>query len=306
MAVISNSAKISVVFVSAILDMLYYSDVITLPLNLLETSLLIFALFEMTAMFFGTMREVEAATEAEQQSRMEVETLRRVNKLKEEFIGNLSHELQMPLTVVSGFAQLTDEMLLDDPPDFPKLHDNMRRVIEEADRMESQVVQLLDIAAIDSGKFFMRREPVDVEYLIRRVETGYFPVMNDGSNRLRVSIRPKLPNLTGDGERLLQVLINLVSNAVRHTKGGMITIEAFAENGALTVRVTDTGTGIAPELLPQLFERFPERRSAGGTGLGLYICGEIIRAHGGEIYAEGGRAGGAAVAFTIPLRVEEA
>lgn len=237
------------------------------------------------------------------------EALTRVQGLadmKEEFLHNLSHELQMPITVVSGFAQLTGRMMEDAEIDRAAVRDNMRRVDSEAGRMERLVVQLLDAAAIENGSFTLNRRLMDMAELLDTVARVHFPVMDNHGNTVTVNVPPGLPRIFGDQERLLQVLLNLVSNAVKHTEGGSVALTARAEENSVAVTVRDTGEGIAPELLPNLFQRYPRNRAAGGNGLGLYICAQIVEAHGGKITVESKAGKGTAVRFSIPAMEQEA
>ncbi|WP_343210265.1 HAMP domain-containing sensor histidine kinase [Anaerolentibacter hominis] len=225
--------------------------------------------------------------------------------MKEAFLHNLSHELQMPITVVSGFAQLTGRMMDDEIVDRAVVRDNMRRVDSEAGRMERLVVQLLDAAAIENGSFVLDRRAVDIAELLDTVASVHFPLMDNNGNTVTIDVPDSLPALYGDRERLLQVLLNLVSNAVRHTKNGSIILTAGKEENIVAVTVRDSGEGIAPELLVNLFERYPENRSAGGNGLGLYICAQIVRAHGGQITVESRVGDGTSVRFTVPVMTDE-
>lgn len=235
-----------------------------------------------------------------------LDRVRELADLKEEFLHNLSHELQMPITVVSGFAQLTAEMLEDEEIDRTAIADNMRRVDSEAGRMERLVVQLLDAAAIENGSFTLHRRATDIAGLLQTVARVHFPVMDNHGNAISVNTPPGLPPLDGDQERLLQVLLNLLSNAVKHTENGVVTLSAQAVKNMVAVTVADTGAGIPPNLLPDLFQRYPENRAAGGNGLGLYICGQIVKAHGGDIAIESETGKGTVVRFTIPAMKKEA
>ena len=147
------------------------------------------------------------------------------------------------------------------------------------------------------------REQAAKEEALTRV---HFPVMDNHGNTVTVNVPPGLPRIFGDQERLLQVLLNLVSNAVKHTEGGSVALTARAEENSVAVTVRDTGEGIAPELLPNLFQRYPKNRAAGGHGLGLYICAQIVEAHGGKITVESKAGKGTAVRFSIPAMEQEA
>lgn len=240
---------------------------------------------------------------AREQANQEHESarVRELADLKEEFLHNLSHELQMPITVVSGFAQLTRSMMDDKLIDRAAVRDNMRRVDSEAGRLERLVQQLLDAAAIENGSFTLNCRAMDIAELLDTVACVHFPLMDNHDNTVAVDVPPGLPYLYGDQERILQVLLNLMSNAVKHTERGSILLSACLEGNSVAVTVLDTGEGIAPELLPQIFERYPKNRAAGGNGLGLYICAQIVQAHGGQIKVESKTGEGTAVRFTIPV-----
>ncbi|MBS7007011.1 sensor histidine kinase [Anaerostipes sp.] len=237
------------------------------------------------------------------------EALARVQDLadmKEEFLHNLSHELQAPITVISGFAQLTGSMMEDSEIDRAAVTDNMRRVDGEAGRMERLVLQLLDAAAIENGSFILHRQAMDMAELIDTAACVHFPVMDSRRNTVSVEVPSGLPDVYGDRERLLQVLLNLVSNAVKHTERGSVILSAKAVDCAVEVTVKDSGEGIRPDLLSDLFQRYPQNRAAGGNGLGLYICAQIVEAHGGRITAKSEPGLGTEVRFTVPVMEKEA
>lgn len=222
--------------------------------------------------------------------------------MKEEFLHDFSHELQMPITVISGFAQLTQQMMEDEQIERTAICRNMQRIDNEAMRMERLVSQMLDDAAIENGSFSLNYQMVDMANLIHTAESVYFPVMNQNGNTLSVKIEAKLPLLYGDPTRLLQVIINLISNAIKHTEHGMIILSANVDGDDITVSVKDNGAGIDAKLLPHLFERYPHNRSQGGNGLGLYICKKIVDAHNGCIEVESKREEGTTVCFRIPMK----
>ncbi|MDE1468715.1 sensor histidine kinase [Eubacterium limosum] len=224
-----------------------------------------------------------------------------VADMKEKFLHSLSHELQLPITVVSGFAQLTGAMMGDAAIDRDAVRENMRRVDSEAGRMERLVTQLLDAAAIENGSFALMRQPMDLPSLLETAAKTYFPLIDSGQrNTIVVKAAPGLPPVYGDRERLLQVVLNLISNSVKHTEGGQITLEAELEGTMVAVAVTDNGEGIPPELMPRLFTRHSVKRTPGSSGLGMYIAEQIIHAHGGKISVESEPGRGTSVRFTIP------
>ncbi len=295
-------------------DILYFDVLPTSPdaseltrHTLTEFTLLIFVFFQMAAMFHGTMREIAAAREAEQRQAMEAETQRRLNTMKSEFMGELSHELRMPISAISGFAQYFQELLGDETPDIDDLRYGARRVESEAERMDRLVSQLMDMAAIEAGVLTIRKGRVSVEELFDRIRQTYFPMWGRANNRLIIKLDDGI-TVFADHERVLQVLLNLVSNACKYTEDGEITLAASEENGTVRFSVADTGEGMAPDVSTALFTRYPQMRGGvkgvTGNGLGLFISKKLVEAHGGVIGVNSEPGKGTEVWFTIPINGE--
>ncbi|NLB55213.1 MAG: HAMP domain-containing histidine kinase, partial [Lentisphaerae bacterium] len=143
------------------------------------------------------------------------------------------------------------------------------------------------------------------EIIHAAIETHY-PILNKNHNRLEIRIESGLPAVSADPARISQVIVNLISNAVRFSANGLITVSARREGSNITVCVEDTGTGINPERLPRIFERYCQKQKSGGgqdtgTGLGLYICKHIVEQHGGAIWIESEEGRGTSVFFTLPV-----
>lgn len=244
--------------------------------------------------------------------------LHETNLLKSQFLSNVSHELKLPLTVISGYAQLSDAELKDSASlaaedglsasdvDTDELRDYMHRIIREADRMEQMVLQLLDITKIESDRFSLEIEPVSVEELIRQVADIHFSILNDQHNNLVLDIQQNMPPILCDGTRISQVLLNLLSNSCRHTSEGLITVHAAVNDDRMMITVADTGEGIPGELIPGLFMRYPHKDEnqtgrAAGTGLGLYICKIITDAHHGSISVSSTPGRGTTFCVSLPI-----
>ena len=240
--------------------------------------------------------------------RTEKDALEEAGKMKSEFLNNLSHELQMPLTVVSGYAQLTDDRLSSGNFDSGDLADNQKHIILEADKMERMVLQLLDVAKMERGSFSLSIADVSLSDLVQEFADGYFSMLDENGNRLEVLTDEVLPLVSCDTERIVQVLINLVSNACRHTKHGVITISVHRIEENVEISVSDTGEGIPDTIKPYLFTQFLSgaQGKAAGTGLGLYICKKTVEAHGGTIWVESECGEGTTVRFSIPIRIQPA
>jgi signal transduction histidine kinase len=206
--------------------------------------------------------------------------------VRRDFVANVSHELRTPLTVVRGFAETLadDDLLPEEPRGFA------RTIRSNAQRMQQLVDDLLDLSRIESGGWVPAPETLDVS-VVARDAIGPIRAMADAKGlTLQVDVAAA-PWVYADPTALHQVIANLVSNAVRHTTAGSVTVFTRRDGGGVIVGVRDTGIGIAAEHLPRIFERFyrvdPGRsRAEGGTGLGLAIVRHLVEAHGGRATAE--------------------
>lgn len=210
---------------------------------------------------------------------------RRLEEMRTEFVANASHELRTPLTSIRGFL----EALRDGALDEPETARHFLTIIEEETRRLSDLVDdLLKLATIEERRNLFLRQPVELPELIQRAVEMFEHRARQKGVRLDVALPPDLPPVTGDANLLSQVFINLLDNAVKFTEKGEITVQARKANGGVTVDVSDTGIGIAPEHLPRIFERFyraDKSRAAdlGSTGLGLAIVKHIVEGHGGNL-----------------------
>ena len=203
-----------------------------------------------------------------------------------DFVANVSHELKTPLTSVQGFAQA----LLDGTASTPEAQEKAAQVIyDEAGRMYRMVLDLLDLAKLDTGTANLHREQVELDLLLHAVVERLAPQSNQAQVEI-INQVGNLPSVTGDGDALSQVFDNLVENAVKHTPvGGQVRISALTQSGSVLVMISDSGPGIPEDEIPRIFERFYQldksRRGgpAHGAGLGLTIASQIVHAHGGGI-----------------------
>jgi two-component system, OmpR family, sensor kinase len=213
------------------------------------------------------------------------------------FVAEASHELRTPLASLR--AEL--ELALRRPRSPEELRAALASAAEETDRLGALAEDLLVLARSDEGALRLEREPLAAEELFESVAGRFAARVGDAGLSLEVAAPPGL-RAVGDRTRLEQALGNLVDNAVRHG-GGTVRLEAARANGAVSLSVSDTGPGFAPEVLPHAFERFTradEARSSGGAGLGLAIVAAIARAHGGTATARNQPDGGAAVTLVVP------
>lgn len=292
---------IAVFFFAAISDIIMYSDLFgdrtNIPVS--EAAMLIFMLAQTISLLQMNSRVLSQAKETEQKLEAEKTALVSLNRLKTEFLSNVSHELKTPLTVVSGHAQLLGAQLAE--PKYAAARDKSRIISSEADRMALMVGQVLDVTRIEENKILLEKCPCHIDELIHQAVESHFPILNKGGNQLKIDASLDLPKVNVDPRRITQVLNNLISNALKHTKEGIITVSAKEVNGFLKISVSDTGEGISDEELSSLFMRFRPGKDETGTGLGLYICKYLVEEHGGSIRVESAVEKGTTVSFSLPL-----
>jgi signal transduction histidine kinase len=226
-----------------------------------------------------------------------VENARRVQR---DFLANVSHELKTPLTSISGYA----ETLLGDAPDADTTRRFLLTILSNARRMQRLVDDLLDLSRIEGGVLDVRPLPLEVEPILEQALEAERAAALDAGVDLRKEAPPGLPRVVADRERIHLVLVNLVSNAIRHTpKGGTVRLIALeGPDGYVTLRVSDSGQGIPREFQPRIFEKFFRLPGAetGGAGLGLFIARETVRAHKGEIGVDSTPGAGTSIWLTLP------
>lgn len=233
------------------------------------------------------------------------ERLENTERMRSQLLGDVSHELRTPLTAIKGSMEaLVDGVLPAESATFLQIE-------QEADRLQRLVNDLQELSRVEAGSYDLNRQPIAIDRLVQsaleRVRSQF--------QQKGVALTPALPSsglplLQGDPDRLLQVLINLLSNACQYTPaGGEVQVLVSLRDGQVLVAVTDNGIGIPPEHLPHLFTRFyradksRSRQSGGGSGIGLTIAKHLVEAHGGKIWAKSeGQDKGSTFAFSLPLQ----
>ena len=265
-------------------------------------------------------QQKEAAVLAENVSAVKASLAEEANEAKSNFLSVVSHELRTPLTSIIGFSKLNRKNLTDKIiPAANSLEEKVKKatfrnqqnlgvIISEGERLTKLINELLDLAKIESGQVKWEMQEVAPATLIQRAVAATSSLIEQKQNlNLIETIAEGLPNFTADQDRLIQVLINLISNAVKFTDHGTIEIQVVqTTTQELTFSVKDTGTGIPKDSLSLVFERFKQvdDQQTGrpqGTGLGLPICKEIVEHHGGRIWVESEINAGSTFAFTIPI-----
>jgi signal transduction histidine kinase len=232
-----------------------------------------------------------------------VQEVKASRQRERDFLANVSHELKTPLTSIQGFSQA----ILDGTAEEEAERKHAASIIiEEAGRMARLVEELLELARFDAGQIEIARREVNLADVLEECAKRFAFQAEEAGIELEMDV-PALPPVLGDEDRLTQVFTNLLDNAIKHTpSGGKVKVIAKGVNQKnVKVAVTDTGSGIPPEDLPRIFERFyqvDKSRAGSGVGLGLAIAKEIIEAHGGSISVESVVGLGTKFTVSLPTR----
>jgi two-component system sensor histidine kinase KdpD len=237
------------------------------------------------------IERARAAADAEQ-ARLAVES----ERLRSTLLSSVSHDLRTPLAAITGAASGVLDGL---PPEMTPARELLATVVEEAERLDRLVGNLLDMTRLEAGALEPKREWLTLEEIVGsavdRVERYA------GQGIVDVEVAPDLPLAFIDGVLIEQAIVNLLENAVRHGEGESIAISARKDGDSAVVEVSDRGPGFLAENAARLFEKFHRFADGAGSGLGLAIARAIVTAHGGRIQAERLDPHGARFAFTLPL-----
>jgi PAS domain S-box-containing protein len=251
--------------------------------------------------YLAMFEDVTAKHEAEETAMANLAQLEKLNRLKSEFVSMVSHEFRTALVGIQGFSELMQGETLgpDDVKGFAA------DIFKDAERLNRMITEMLDLDRMEAGKIRLELRQVDLNALIAdAVERAR---LTSEKSPITVALQASLQPVSGDADRLTQVITNLLSNAIKYsTEGGEIAVTTRCEGGFAQVTVADHGRGIPPEFIHRLFGRYErfEDKHAGkiiGTGLGLAITRQIVEMHGGRIWVESGLGKGSTFGFTVPL-----
>jgi len=261
----------------------------------------------------------EEVSQAKQQAEKAGKAAEKANEAKSAFLSTVSHELRTPLTSVLGFAKIIRKRLEEkifpvvdtsDPKTaktISQVSENLQVVISEGERLTHLINDVLDLAKIEAGKMEWNQENVSIPEVAERALAATTTLFEQKNLKVIREIDPNLPDIVGDHDKLIQVVINLISNAVKFTDTGSITCRVKHKENELVVSIIDTGIGIKPEDFGAVFEQFKQvggdtlTDKPKGTGLGLPICKEIVEHHGGRIWLESELGKGSNFSFAIPI-----
>ncbi len=237
----------------------------------------------------------------------DITELKRLERVRKDFVANASHELRTPLAAMKGYIEALIDGEKDDSARSAEFLEILRN---NTDRLNNIIDDLLTLTQIESGRYVWKRDSLKIVELLERVMATLKPAVQKRGHVVSVRLPESLPDVPGDPEKLTQVFTNLVDNAIKYTSdGGKITIEGHQVSGGVEFMISDTGPGISRKDQLRIFERFyrvdrARSRDLGGTGLGLSIVKHIVEAHGGEVRVESTLGKGST--FTISLPAEPA
>jgi len=226
----------------------------------------------------------------EMSSRLEAEETRRRSVL-----ADIAHELRTPLSIIRGQAEAITDGL------YPADAEHMAPIVSATESLEMLVTDLGTLTLAEGGALRLHREPIEVAVLVNETLGAFAAEARAGGVSLVEQLDANMPALDADPGRIRGVLGNLVSNALAHTpRGGTIRVAGVASEGFVRLTVSDDGTGIPPDLLPRVFDRFVKGASSTGSGLGLAIVRDVVGAHGGGVTATSTEGEGTAITVTLP------
>lgn len=229
-------------------------------------------------------------------------SLEEVEERRREIIDDLTHELRTPLTIIRGrLEEIADGIITATPQIYSRL-------ILETKRLQRLLNDLQELSQAESGSLSLNLKPTNIRQLLEPLTERCGEQLIDSDRSLSLDCPNDLPYVMADSDRTEQILVNLLSNAIRHTPQGSITLKAWVEEDRVWISVKDTGSGIAVEELPYIFRRFWRSQSSrsqtyGGTGIGLAICKRLVENHQGEILVESELGVGTTFKFFLPIGI---
>ena len=230
------------------------------------------------------------------------------DQVKSMFLASMSHELRTPLNAIINFTKFVSRGVMGEVNEKQK--ETLDNVVDSGEHLLALINDVLDISKIEAGSLTLFKEDgLDVAEIIEQAQKTAQGLLEDKSVVLNIEIEPDLPTITGDHQRIMQIVLNVLSNACKFTKEGEIKITATHQNDNLLVSVADTGPGITLEDQEAVFEKFKQThtglRQGSGTGLGMPISRSLVEAHGGKLWVESELGKGSVFKFTLPIQAEE-
>jgi len=247
---------------------------------------------------------VRRSTAEAQRLAAEAARAHELTQLKSEFVTLVAHELRSPLTTITGYVEILLEEHGGTSTEVQR--ESLKIVQRNGEQLLALIEDLLDISRMEASRLELKRTTLDLARLVREVASSLHPQIEAKGQRLTLELAEALPAVSGDADRVTQILTNLLSNAHKYTaSGGSVTITARGEGSGVRVSVRDTGIGLSPDDQARLFTKFFRAQNSvtqgvRGTGLGLMITRALVELHGGEITVTSALGQGSTFSFTLP------
>ncbi len=287
-----------ILFIAAVFDAFFFSGIYLLGIksSLAEIAILMYSIGQTVAIFYISMRKAETALAAEQKAVSYAQNLESLNKMKSEFLQDMSHEMKTPLTVIATGVDYIAMQSQKEHLSADKINNALDIVKGETNKLGRMVSGMIDLETMMMTE---NRRKFDFGELLSTCASSLMILADEKNTQISCHISSDLPPVFADYQSLVMVINNILSNAIRHTQDGLITINAALSGQHIEVKIADNGCGIAPELIDKVMQRGVSY--SGGMGLGLYISLTIINAHGGELAIASKENQGTMLTFRLPV-----
>ena len=279
------------------------------PIFIVEKSIHIGSTIEVILLSMGLADRINVLKKQKRDAELTAfAAAKEANKLKDEFLANTSHELRTPLNGIIGLAESLIDGATGQLPD--KTNQNLAMIVSSGKRLSNLVNDILDFSKLKNSHLSLNTQPVDLRSMAEVILTLSRPLLGDKDLKLVNAVPVDLPAALADEDRLQQIFHNLVSNAIKFSHSGVITLTAIQNEGQLNISVSDSGIGIADSQLSAIFNSFEQleghtERKYSGSGLGLTISRQLVECHGGSMSVESELGQGSTFRFTLPVSTEK-
>ena len=261
-------------------------------------SLLLIAVMFRAHLLIGNQTEIK---ELNRELKTQNETLMQYDQMKSDFLATVAHEINTPLAVIAASGGDTVDLLNESPLNIDEIKENQLVIEKKVKLIDNIILDLMDAVAIETGKLTLNRQLVNLSEFLKNTCNAHHKQLDLNNNRIAYAFQTALPQIWLDPLRIEQVIVNLLSNAFRHTTNGIITVKLKqADGGGQIVSVTDNGEGMDMEMARAVLKQYVStKKDYWRHGIGLYICRRIVSAHGGDIWIESEKERGTTVYFTL-------
>ena len=267
-------------------------------LNFTVTGAIILAVLMVRTRLFENRQTLTEELNRELSARNE--TLAQYDTMKSDFLATVAHEVNTPLAIIAASSSEAMDLLKDDPIKVDEINDDLELIRRRVRLIDGILLDLMDTVAIEKGRIPLNRQPVNLSSHLREICDSHFRMAETNGNSVRYELNPLLPDIWVDLQRIDQVMANLLSNAIRYSENGTITVGIRRGAGRQTVCVTDEGEGMDPEMARAALKQYVStKKNHWRHGMGLYLCRKIVTAHGGDIWIESEKGKGTSVHFSL-------